>query len=66
VRSRDDATVSATDRKRFGEQDRVDDIEEVKGAKAVLSMYRRSLESDVGAEWVERVFTIKTLIRPGS
>jgi hypothetical protein len=29
---RDDATVSATDRKRFGEQDRVDDIEDVEGA----------------------------------
>ena len=28
----DDATVSASDRKRFGEQDRVDHIEEVEGA----------------------------------
>ena len=28
----DDGTVSATDRKRFEEQDRFDDIEEVEGA----------------------------------
>ena len=30
--SRDDATISATNRKRFREQDRVDDIEDVEGA----------------------------------
>ncbi len=32
MRSIDDATVSATDRKGFRKQDRVDDIEDVEGA----------------------------------
>ena len=32
MRGINDATVSATDRNRFGEQGRVDDIKEVEGA----------------------------------
>ena len=51
MRGRDDATVSATDRKRFGSK--------VQWREAALSMYRRSLESDVGAESVERVLALR-------